>query len=222
MPKSISNTPTNAIQHLPLREPDWLALKILPPRPCAEAIQAILGALEGGERWIYAIRGECLRLFDERTLFREYTDPATNQPCTCTDRFLKVYLPDSWRYCEEALKNRQALFDSVPLESAVRMTRANLRLLEGASESVRKLPEVHAAGEKQTQEQFAATLSQEPYNQHLEARRTLKFTFTAGEAEIVEQALGIVGKLIGIEDLSGELLALAIDYIAENREEEAQ
>jgi hypothetical protein len=32
----------------------------------------------------------------------------------------------------------------------------------------------------------------------------------------------MVGKLIGIEDLSGELLALAIDYIAENRGEEAQ
>jgi hypothetical protein len=206
---------SSAISVLPLREPDWLALRLLPPYPCAEALRAILAHLEGGERWIYSIRGECLRLFDERRLYMEFTDPATNQPCTCTDRFLKVYLPDSWRYCEEALKNRQALFDSVPLESAVRMTRANLRLLEGASESVRKLPEVHAAAEKQTQEQFAATLSQEPYNQHLEARRTLKFTFTAGEAEIVEQALGIVGERCGISDQSGELLALAIDYIAE-------
>jgi hypothetical protein len=36
---------------------------------------------------------------------------------------------------------------------------------------------------------------------------------------MVKLALGMVGKLIGIDDLSGELLALAIDYIAEHREE---
>ena len=49
--------------------------------------------------------------------------------------------------------------------------------------------------------------------------RPLWIVSAPGDAEMVKLALGMVGKLIGIDDLSGELLALAIDYIAEHREE---
>ncbi len=202
-----------AISHL-VHEPDWLMLRCQSPEVCAESIQSILKTLEANERWAYAIRGEALRLFDERELYRLFTDPAKNQPCSCTFRWLEVYLPDSCSYAQGTLKNRQKLYKDVPLEKAANISRANLRILEGASESVRRLPEVQDAAETLTQKQFASKLSME-YHQHLEAKRTLKFTFDAGDAEQVEKALDIIGELTGFTDRSAQLLAWAIDYLGE-------
>jgi hypothetical protein len=74
------------------------------------------------------------------------------------------------------------------------------------------------AAKTATEKQFREKLNVD-HGQHLESTETLKFAYSKGDAEMVKLALGMVGKLIGIDDLSGELLALAIDYIAEHREE---
>ena len=208
---------TVAISHLTIQTPDWGALKLLPDRACADAITEILKGLDRAERTVYAVRGEVLRLFDERELYRQFIDPATKRPCTCTYRWLQIYMPDSHRYLEEALKNRQRLAEAIPLEQAAKIPRANLRLLEQASESVQRNPEVHSAAETMPEKQFAQKLSVE-YHQHLEAKVTLKFKYDSGDADAVMQALAIVGEKIGIESKEGQLLALAIDYIAENVE----
>ena len=166
----------------------------------------------------YAIRGEALRLFDDRQLYLLFTDPAHNQPCSCTFRFLECYLPDSARYCQEALVSRQKLHDTIPLEIAQNVTRTNLRLLEGVSDNVRKMPEVQEAAQTMTEKEFASHLSMK-HNQHLEARRTLKFTYSEGDAEQVEKFLDAVGILTGFEDHSAQLLAFAIDWNAEHEED---
>ena len=204
---------STAISHLN-REPDWLLLRCQPPEQCAESIQAILKALENNERWVYAIRGEALRLFDERMLYSLFTDPATRDAFTCTYRWLAVYFPDSVRYCQEALVSRQRLHSDVPLEKAANISRANLRVLEGVSTSIRNRPEVQDAAAHLTEKQFAKELDK--YGQHIEARRTLKFSYPEGDAEQIEKALAIVGRKCGIEDQAGCLLALAIDFIMEN------
>ena len=213
---------SSAISHL-VAEPDWLMLRCLPSSQCAEAIQAILKALEGADRWVYAMRGEALRLFDERQLYTEFIDPSTKKPCTCTFRWLQIYLPDSYRYCEEALRNRQALHSSVPLEIAAKATRANLRLLESTSESVRKLPEVHEAAVAMTETQFAAKLSVD-YDQHLERRETLKITLSAGDMKEVYRALDWIAEKAGLDpaDRSGQILAWAIDANMEHAVEYEQ
>lgn len=156
----------NAISQLKA-EPDWQMLRLQPAQQCAESIQAILSALETGERWSYAIRGEALRLFDQRELYRLYVDPQTRQACTCTFRFLQVYLPDSARYCQESLVNSQRLCAAIPLEERAKMPRANLRILEVVSSSVQSMPEIHKAAQEQTEKQFARTLSQK-HHQHIE------------------------------------------------------
>ena len=158
----------SAISHL-VHEPDWLMLRCQTPEQCAGSIEAILKALEGTERACYAIRGEALRLFDDRQLYLLYLDPAHNQPCSCTFRFLECYLPDSARYCQEALVSRQKLHDTIPLEIAQNVTRTNLRLLEGVSDNVRKMPEVQEAAQTMTEKEFASHLSMK-HNQHLEAQ----------------------------------------------------
>ena len=65
-----------------------------------------------------------------------------------------------------------------------------------------------------TEKQFAKELDK--YGQHIEARRTLKFSYPEGDAEQIEKALAIVGRKCGIEDQAGCLLAWAIDFIMEN------
>ncbi len=207
---------TTAISHLTIQTPDWFALKLLPDRACAEAITEILKGLDRAERTVYAIRGEVLRLFDERELYREFTDPATRQPCTCTYRWLQIYMPDSHRYLEEALKNRQRLAEAIPLEQAAKIPRANLRLLEQASESVQRNPEVHTAAETMPEKQFAQKLSVE-YHQHLEATVTLKFKYDAQDAAQVRRYLDwIIGKAeLEPGDYQAALLYLAIHELQE-------
>ena len=58
-----------------------------------------------------------------------------------------------------------------------------------------------------TEKQFAAKLSRD-HGQHIEPRRTLKFSYPEGDAEQIEKALAIVGRKCGIEDQAGCLLAL--------------
>ncbi len=207
---------TTALSHLTIQTPDWFALKLLPDRACAEAITEILKGLDRAERTVYAIRGEVLRLFDERELYREFTDPATRQPCTCTYRWLQIYMPDSHRYLEEALKNRQRLAEAIPLEQAAKIPRANLRLLEQASESVQRNPEVHTAAETMPEKQFAQKLSVE-YHQHLEATVTLKFKYDAQDAAQVRRYLDwIIGKAeLEPGDYQAALLYLAIHELQE-------
>ena len=207
---------TVAISHLTIQTPDWGALKLLPDRACADAITEILKGLDRAERTVYAIRGEVLRLFDERELYREFTDPATKRPCTCTYRWLQIYMPDSHRYLEEALKNRQRLAEAIPLEQAAKIPRANLRLLEQASESVQRNPEVHAAAETMPEKQFAQKLSVE-YHQHLEATVTLKFKYEAEDAAQVRRYLDwVIGKAeLEPGDYQAALLYLAIHELQE-------
>lgn len=207
---------TTAISHLTIQTPDWFALRLLPDRACADAITEILKGLDRAERTVYAIRGEVLRLFDERELYREFTDPATKQSCTCTYRWLQIYMPDSHRYLEEALKNRQRLAEAIPLEQAAKIPRANLRLLEQASESVQRNPEVHTAAETMPEKQFAQKLSVE-YHQHLEAKVTLKFKYEPEDAAQVRRYLDwIIGKAeLEPGDYQGALLYLAIHELQE-------
>ncbi len=207
---------TVAISHLTIQTPDWGALKLLPDRACADAITEILKGLDRAERTVYAIRGEVLRLFDERELYREFTDPATKRPCTCTYRWLQIYMPDSHRYLEEALKNRQRLAEAIPLEQAAKIPRANLRLLEQASESVQRNPEVHTAAETMPEKQFAQKLSVE-YHQHLESKVTLKFKYEAEDAAQVRRYLDwVIGKAeLEPGDYQAALLYLAIHELQE-------
>jgi hypothetical protein len=164
------------------------------------------------------MRGELLRLFDKRQLYLEYADPANGQPCTCTDRFLKVYEPDSWRYLEEALRNRQKTFESIPLSAAIKMTRANLRLLEDASETVQANLEIHEAAQKETQRQFVKTLNKK--GQHVEERVRPGWSWTEGEfAEISKYLAWVASKAdLDIDDYQRALLYLAIHENQEHRE----
>ena len=151
-------------------------------------------------------------MFSDRELYREFVDPATGYPCTCCYRWMEIYLPDSARYAQEALVNRQKLADTVPLEVAAKVTRANLRLLEDASDSVRRMPEVQQAAQTMTEQQFAAKLTRD-HDQHLETSRRFAVRLSATDHAVVLEELDAVGQecQLASEDRAGQLLAMAIE-----------
>jgi len=219
-------TQLSPISHL-MREPDWAALNLQTPYQCAHNIHGILESLEGAEKVVYAIRGEALRIFDDRQLYEQFNDPATNLPCTCTFRFLQIYLPGSYRYCEDALRNRQQLHDSIPLDVAAKIKRVNLKLLEGVSDGVRKLPSVQQDAVDMSEKDFAAELSTE-HHQHIKPRIRRVLNFTPEQFADVEECLESVAEqnmIFGGEQLKtweDRIWALSVSWNQDHQKEVAE
>ena len=221
-------TQLSPISHL-MREPDWAALNTKTDYECARSLHDVLQALENVDGWVYAIRGEATRIFDERRLYEQYDDPAKpGEKCSCTFRWLQIYMPKSYRYCQEALGSRQILHESIPLAVAEKVTRANLRLLQGVSESVRKDPEIHKAASELSEEKLANLLSAPPYHQHIKPRTRVVLNFTPEQLADVEECLESVASVnaeFGGEDLKtreDRIWALAVSWNQDHVQEFAE
>jgi hypothetical protein len=214
---------------------DWASLMVSPPHEAADALKSILSQgtalLEEAEtrlttirERIFNIRMCAFRIVSERELWKLDTDPEYEIPYKSMYRWMQVLFPsdDGLRYAMEANSTQKAL-PAATVADLSEMKRCNAVPLASkfVSDTCRQDRAVIEAAKTATEKQFREKLNVD-HGQHLESTETLKFTYSKGDAEMVKLALGMVGKLIGIDDLSGELLALAIDYIAENRGEEAQ
>jgi hypothetical protein len=213
----------NAILHL--ATPDFDAIRAMTSEDAAKPVVSILRTMEAADdriesltRQVYALRGAAMKIAEEKRIYEFCIDDEWGEPFRSLDRWNKATFPKSWRYNQEALATISKLPD-VPMEQLISMPRCNMVMLaNNVSSSVRALPDVLAAAQTLSEDEFAAKLSTE-HGQHLERKETLKFTYSKGEAEMVKLALSMVGKLIDVEDMSGQLLALAIDYISEHRHE---
>jgi hypothetical protein len=211
----------SAISHL--ANPDFDAIRAMTAEDAAKPVVSILRTMEAADerieslsRQVYALRGAAMKIAEEKKIYEHFIDDEWGEPFRSLDRFNKATFPKSWRYNQEALATISKL-PEVPMEQLVSMPRCNMVMLaNNVSSSVRALPDVLEAAQTLSEDEFAAKLSTE-HGQHLERKETLKFTYSKGEAEMVKLALSMVGKLIEVEDMSGQLLALSIDYIAEHR-----
>lgn len=226
-------TKVTALSHAePINMPNWFAIGLLPAEDAAIALKSILGHGEAvleecatrlttiKER-IFNIRLCCFRIVSERELWKLDIDPEYGIPYKSMYRWIQVLYPsdDGLRYALEANSTQKAL-SAATVADLSEMKRCNAVPLASkfVSDTCRQDRAVIEAAKTATEKQFREKLNVD-HGQHLESTETLKFTYSKGDAEMVKLALGMVGKLIGIDDLSGELLALAIDYIAEHREE---
>ena len=224
--------PTELSHAEPINMPNWFAIGLLPAEDAAIALKSILGHGEAvleecatrlttiKER-IFNIRLCCFRIVSERERWKLDIDPEYGIPYKSMYRWIQVLYPsdDGLRYALEANSTQKAL-SAATVSDPAEMKRCNAVPLASkfVSDTCRQDRAVIEAAKTATEKQFREKLNVD-HGQHLESTETLKFTYSKGDAEMVKLALGMVGKLIGIEDLSGELLALAIDYIAEHREE---
>jgi hypothetical protein len=160
-------TESSAISHQINREPDWTAIKLLPDNQAAEALRSILLNLEGAEECIFARRGLALLMFEERELYKEFVDPEYGVPFASMDRWLKISLPKSWRYCTDAKNTILAVRAEIQPKDLFDIKRCNLEQLKKVSSSVRILPEVVQAAKVLPEKEFISELN-EKYDQHLE------------------------------------------------------
>jgi hypothetical protein len=210
----------DAILHQ-IQTPNFDAIRAMEPKQASRTVVDILRTMEAADesiesltRQVYALRGAAMLIAEKKRIWEFFIDEEVGKPFRSLDRWNKVTFPKSWRYNREALATITKLPD-VQIDQLASMPRCNMLTLTQTSTSVRALPEVIEAAQTLSEDEFADKLTKE-HGQHLESRVTLKFTYPQGDAETVKQALRMVGKLIDVEDMSGQLLALAIDYIQEH------
>lgn len=191
------------------RDPDWFSLKLLSDERAAESLKDILVSLEGIEERVFARRGLALLMFDERGLYRHFTDPEVGLPFQSCDRWLKHYCPKSWRYATEAKSTILALKTEIQPKDLADIPRCNLHHLVGSSSNVRALPDVIEAAKTMPEKKFVAEVLNAKYQQHREVRQPV--TLASPEVcTIFEKAVERVTILYGCKS-RGE----ALEYIGQ-------
>jgi hypothetical protein len=200
-----------ALGHSPLRSPDWLALRVMPEQSAAEALRAILTALQGIEERAYAIRGRALLMIEQRELYKLDTDPEIGQPFVSMNRWLLVMHEKHYRSYRDALSAAKEL-NEIPFEDFALMPRANIKQLEGCSSSIRTKPDVIEAAKTMPEKQFVKEVLNQKYNQHLEVRQPVVMAESA-VSEKIDQAVEMAIALYGCKSRGEALEAIAVDFL---------
>jgi hypothetical protein len=204
------------ISHNILRTPDFFALRLEPSRQCADALAGILVSLEGIEERVFAVRGMCLVLAEERELWREHIDPEVGMPFASQDRWVKWLAPRSWSYCYDAKRTIEALKDIAPGE-LVQVKRCNLEQLKQVSTGVRSLPAVIEAAKTLPEKQFVETMNRD-HNQHLEVKHPVTMAPT-GDVSEFESAIEMAMALEDCHSRADAIKAIAVSYIQDHAAE---
>lgn len=211
---------SSAISHL--ATPDFDAIRAMTAEEASNPLVDILRTMEAADeriesltRQVYALRGAAMKIALDKQIFKFFIDEEVGQPFRSFDRWLKITLPHSWRYCREALATILKLPD-VPMEQLVMMKRSNMMTLTQVSSGVRALPDVLEAAQTLSEDAFAQKLTAE-HGQALEGRRTLKFSYTSGEMQEVKKYLAWVA---GKADLHPDDYQAALLYLAVNENQE--
>lgn len=199
-----------AISNSCLRTPDWFQLRLQPPRQCADALQGILRGLEGIEERVFAVRGMCLVLAEERQLWREHIDLEVGIPYESMDRWLKAICPRSWGYCYDAKRTIEALKDIAP-DELVKVKRCNLEQLKRVSSGVRALPAVIEAAKTLPEKAFVEKVNRE-FEQHLSVKQPVVMIENSANT-IVDQAIDMAMALEGCGSRGEALEAVAAYFV---------
>jgi hypothetical protein len=149
--------------------PDWGSLRSADPEWASVQLTKILSSLEGSEKTLFAVRGMCALLIEERELYRFVIDQEVGDYYVSFDRWLKQACPNSWSYCRDALRAVKELKD-MPFTDLLEIKRANLEQLKKVSSGVRLLPEVVRAAKDMPEKQFVEKMNRE-HSQHLAVKQ---------------------------------------------------
>lgn len=193
---------------------DWAQVRSMAVEPAANALRSKLRDLDGAEKQVFALRGMCGLLIEERELYRWVVDEEVGDYYTSLDRFLKQEFPNSWGYIRDAMRAVKELKD-MPFEDLLQIKRANLEQLKKVSSSVRILPEVVAAAKSLPEKQFVSKLNSD-HAQHLEIRQPVVMAST-GDCDELETAIALAITIEGCGSRSEALKAIAVSYIQDHQ-----
>ena len=199
--------------------PDWSELRNAPPEQAMDSLRAILVALDGSEKKLFALRGMAALLVEERQLFRFDYDDEVGDYFQSFDRWLKVACPASWSYIRDALRAVKELRE-VPFADLLEIKRCNLEQLKKVSSGVRLLPEVVRAAKSMPQKQFVEKLNRE-HSQHLEVKQPMVMA-PREDCEERETAIALAIAVEGCTTRAEALKAIYISYIQDHQVEQEE
>ena len=192
--------------------PNWAALRAELPEVASRKISGILISLDKTEKQVFAMRGMCALLIEERQLYRFVVDEEVGDYYQSFDRWLKHTCPESWSYVRDALRAVKELKD-VPFTDLLEMKRANIQQLKQVSSNVRALPEVIAAAKKLPEKELVAKLNAE-HEQHLEVHKPVVMA-PSEDVDEFEQAIEMVTLLDDCHSRAEAIKAIGVRIIQE-------
>lgn len=204
---------TSVISHLASLTPDWSEIRSMEPKPAADRLAGMLKSLDGNEKTVFAWRGMCALLIEERELYKEIIDPEVGQPYASLDRFLKVSYPNSWSYVRDALRAVKELKD-MPFEELLCIRRSNIEQLKKVSSSVRVLPEVIAAAKVMPEKAFVEKMNVD-FNQALETKSPVVMA-PKGDVNEFEAAIDMAIVCEGCQSRVEAMKAIGVFYAIEH------
>jgi hypothetical protein len=199
--------------------PDWSSLRSADPEWASVQLTKILSSLEGSEKTLFAVRGMCALLIEERELYRFVIDQEIGDYYVSFDRFLKCEYPASWSYIRDALRAVKELRE-VPFSDLLEIRRCNLEQLKKVSSGVRLLPEVVKAAKSMPEKAFIEKLNRE-HDQSLEVRSPMVMAPSGDVAEF-ETAIAIATLVEGCTTRADAIRAISVSYIQDHPVEQAE
>jgi hypothetical protein len=218
---SSNNGPSRGVSNIGLAAPELDALSImrlrsLSDQEAADALDSRLRALERAYKRSFVERGLILLEMEERVLWGKLTDSETGEAYTSFERWIVSAATHSRSDCFAALKAVKELRD-IPTDQLLDMPRCNVSLLQSLSGAVRKRPEVVKAAQTKSAKEFVRHIEEKFPEQHIESIRSVPMP--KGDAEELEQAIGMAMKIEGVTTRSDALRCLAINYIQDHQVE---
>jgi hypothetical protein len=172
--------------------PDLADLMGFTDEMAAEALNARMGAWVGLDRLqerSFVERGIIIREFERRQLWKHLIDPDTGLPFPHLTAWLSC---DNFLGCRRTnfeAKRTLAMLEDVPPAKLIDIPKGNLHTLTQLSTAVRNQPDVLEAARTMQPEAFEEKVERDHPQQHIEARRPLRFSPGRAGAKIVEEMI---------------------------------
>jgi hypothetical protein len=160
----------------------------LPDPEAATAISQHIREWDEAEPLRYAGIGLMAVAVEKRLLWQYVVDPADGMPCRSFSRWIRVVAPAGYSTVYAAKKDIEELHD-VPAADLAQIPQSNLVTMKQLSTKVRGDEKVLDIAKHGRTEQLVDYIREHHADQHLEARKVLKFTPDESAAAKIEEAL---------------------------------
>jgi len=160
----------------------------LPPAEAEEACFTRLRILDETWKFSYPEIGLLCRQVEAKHLWKQRIDSETGKKCSSFARWVRVAAPWSYATVFAAMRDVEELQD-VPAEHLAEIPAANIGTLKQLSTAVRQDPAIIEAAKTMRAPEFVEQVRKEYPLQHLEKKKTLRFSMDESAADKVEQVL---------------------------------
>lgn len=187
--------------YTPISPSDLRALEDSAPDKAATIISSRVKIIDLQAKLTYAECGMLAEYLDAHDLYRYVENPSTGKLCTSQNEWLSCMAPFGRSTWFGAKKTWKELSD-IPADDRVRMSRANLLVMQKLSTAIRADRQTIRAAKEMNEGDFREKIESQHPLEHIEAKIMIRLFPERSQAKVIEEAM-----------------ALAIQLGAHNREE---